>query len=204
MLRLSTTEFFPRDIDSILTNKLNLGTFLAVPWGSYRPETWPGSSEFLANPPDSWAVLSIWNSNDVFRFQVRGASRLCRSLCKTTRLLDRALPFLKLPSIPNFFRPFGVHFLYGIGGEGPRAAAMVRALCGHAHNLARSHGCGAVATEVAGAEPLRAGIPHWPQLSCAEDVWCIKRLEEDYSDGAVGDWTKSPAGLSVFVDPREV
>ncbi|PKI44905.1 probable N-acetyltransferase HLS1 [Punica granatum] len=203
-LRLSTTEFFPRDIDSVLNNKLNLGTFLAVPLGSYSAETWPGAVEFLANPPESWAVLSVWNSNDVFRFEVRGASTLRRFLCKTTRLLDRALPFLKIPSVPNFFRPFGVHFLYGLGGEGPRAAAMMRALCGHAHNLARAHGCGAVATEVAGADPLRAGIPHWRRFSCEEDLWCIKRLGEDYSDGAVGDWTKSPAGLSIFVDPREV
>lgn len=188
----------------MLSNKLNLGTFVAVPRGSYRPETWPGAAEFLANPPESWAVLSIWNSNDVFHFEVRGASRLLRSLCKTTRLIDRALPFLKLPSVPNFFRPFGVHFLYGLGGEGPGAATMMRALCGHAHNLARSHGCCAVATEVAGSEPLQSGIPYWRRYSFAEDVWCIKRLGEDYSDGAVGDWTKSQAGLSIFVDPREV
>ena len=34
-------------------------------------------------------------------------------------------------------------------------------------------------------------------------VLCIKRLGEDYSDGSVGDWTKSPPGVTVFVDPRE-
>ncbi|KAK4773024.1 hypothetical protein SAY87_028043 [Trapa incisa] len=203
-LRLSTTEFFPRDIDKVLKNKLNLGTFVAVPRGSYRPEAWPGVAEFLANPPDSWAVLSVWNSNDVFRFEIRGASVLRRSLCKTTRFIDRVLPFLKLPSVPNFFRPFGVHFLYGLAGEGPSATRMMRALCGHAHNLARAHGCCAVATEVAGSEPVRSGIPYWRRYSCAEDIWCIKRLGEDYSDGAVGDWTKSPAGPSIFVDPREV
>ncbi|KAI7986481.1 putative N-acetyltransferase HLS1 [Camellia lanceoleosa] len=28
--RFSTTEFFPRNIDSVLNNKLNLGTFIAV------------------------------------------------------------------------------------------------------------------------------------------------------------------------------
>ncbi|BAT88915.1 hypothetical protein VIGAN_05256200, partial [Vigna angularis var. angularis] len=54
-----------------------------------------------------------------------------------------------------------------------------------------------------GQEPLRCAIPHWKMLSCEEDLWCIKRLGEDYSDGAVGDWTKSPPGFSIFVDPRE-
>lgn len=129
-----------------------------------------------------------------------------RTLAKTTRVLDRLLPFLRLPSIPDFFRPFGFHFMYGLGGEGSEVVKMVRALCGHAHNIAMARGCGAVVTEVSSREPLRLGVPHWKKLSCAEDLWCIKRLteEEDYGDGgSVGDWTKSPPGLSIFVDPRE-
>lgn len=201
--RFSTTEFFPRDIDSILNNKLNLGTFLAVPKGSYSTVTWPGSKEFLANQPESWAVLSVWNCNDVFKLEVRGASLLKKAFAKTTRLVDRAFPWLQLPSVPELFSPFGLHFLYGLGGEGPLAVKLLKALCGFAHNLAKKHGCGVVATEVASCEPLKIAIPHWKKLSCAEDLWCIKRLGEDYSDGSVGDWTKSQPGLSIFVDPRE-
>ena len=202
--RFATTEFFPRDIDSVLRNKLSLGTFLAVPRGSYSAESWPGSARFLADPPESWAVLSVWNSKEVFTLEVRGASRVRRALARTTRLIDRALPWLGLPSVPDMFRPFGLHFLYGLGGEGPRAGRMVAALCAHAHNLARARGCGVVATEVSSREPLRLAIPHWKRLSCAEDLWCIKRLGEDYSDGSVGDWTKSPPEESIFVDPREI
>ncbi|OIW10923.1 hypothetical protein TanjilG_27869 [Lupinus angustifolius] len=201
--RFSTTEFFPRDIDSILNNKLSLGTFLAVPHGSYTQDTWLGSSFFLSHAPKSWALLSVWNCKDVFTLEVRGASRTKRALARTTRLLDRTLPFLQLPSIPDFFKPFGFHFLYGLGGEGPKAVKMVKALCGFAHNLAKEHGCGVVATEVSCREPLRFGIPHWKMLSCADDLWCIKRLGEDYSDGSIGDWTKSPPGISIFVDPRD-
>ncbi|KAL0377892.1 UNVERIFIED_CONTAM: putative N-acetyltransferase HLS1 [Sesamum radiatum] len=201
--RFSSTEFFPRDIDAVLNNKLNLGTFLAVTKGLYDADTWPGSDEFLASQTESWAVLSVWNSKDVFRLEVRGASRLRKALAKTTRVLDRAVPWLHLPSVPEVFRPFGFHFLYGLGGEGPNAVKMIKALCGLAHNLAMERGCGVVATEVASREPLRLGIPYWKSLSCAEDLWCIKRLGEDYSDGSVGDWTKSPPGLSIFVDPRE-
>jgi len=124
-------------------------------------------------------------------------------VAKTTRVVDKTLPFLKLPSIPSVFEPFGLHFMYGIGGEGPRAVKMVKSLCAHAHNLAKAGGCGVVAAEVAGEDPLRRGIPHWKVLSCDEDLWCIKRLGDDYSDGVVGDWTKSPPGVSIFVDPRE-
>ncbi|XP_061365589.1 probable N-acetyltransferase HLS1 [Gastrolobium bilobum] len=201
--RFATTEFFPRDIDSVLNNNLSLGTFLAVPTGSYRPDTWPGSDRFLSDPPQSWAVVSVWNCKDVFTLEVKGASRVRRALAKTTRVLDRAFPWLRLPSIPNLFRPFGFHFMYGLGGEGPEGSKMVSALCGFAHNLAKDRGCGVVATEVSSREPLRFGIPHWKVLSCEEDLWCIKRLGEDYSDGSVGDWTKSPPGFSIFVDPRE-
>ncbi|KAL6013129.1 putative N-acetyltransferase hls1 [Asimina triloba] len=203
--RFATTEFFPRDIDAILANPLSLGTFVAVPRAHFpaAAASWPGVDCFLAAPPESWAVLSIWNSKEVFRLEVRGASRFRRTLSKTTRVADRALPWLQIPSVPEVFRPFGLHFLYGLAGDGPGAVGLMRALCGFAHNVAKEGGCGVVAAEVACCEPLKTGIPHWRRLSCAEDLWCMKRMGEDYSDGALGDWTKSPPGESVFVDPRE-
>lgn len=200
--KFSTTEFFPKDIDAILNNKLNLGTFLAVPKGTFSCN-WPGINEFLTNRPESWGVLSVWNCKDVFKLEVRGASRMTKGLAKTTRLMDRAFPWLKVPSVPEVFRPFGFHFMYGLGGEGPLSVKLTKALCDLAHNLAAESGCGVVVTEVASCEPLKLGIPHWKKLSCDEDLWCIKRLGEDYSDGSVGDWTKSRPGLSIFVDPRE-
>ncbi|KAL9841684.1 putative transcription regulator GNAT family [Arabidopsis thaliana] len=205
--RVTVIKLEPSDAE--LLYRLRLAqprTFVAVPRGSCYgsgSRSWPGSAKFLEYPPDSWAVLSVWNCKDSFRLEVRGASRLRRVVSKATRMVDKTLPFLKIPSIPAVFRPFGLHFMYGIGGEGPRAEKMVKALCDHAHNLAKEGGCGVVAAEVAGEEPLRRGIPHWKVLSCAEDLWCIKRLGEDYSDGSVGDWTKSPPGDSIFVDPRE-
>ncbi|PON90562.1 FkbH domain containing protein [Trema orientale] len=201
--RFSTTEFFPSDIDRVLSNKLNLGTYVAVPAGSDPAESWPGSGEFLSDPPESWAVMSVWNCKEVFKLEIKGASIARRLAAKTTRAVDRALPWLGIPSVPEVFRPFGMVFTYGLGGEGPRAERMVRALCGHAHNMAKELRCGVVATEVASQEPLRLAIPHWDRLSCAEDVWCVKRLVEDYGDGPLGDWTKSKPGLSIFVDPRE-
>ncbi|PIA33184.1 hypothetical protein AQUCO_04200146v1 [Aquilegia coerulea] len=197
--KFSTTEFFPRDIDSVLNNKLNLGTFVAVRVDS----DFKGIDMLLTDPPKSWAVLSIWNCKDVFSLEVRGASRVRRGLAKTTRIMDRAFPWLGIPSIPEVFKPFGLHFLYGLGGYGTHSVKLMKILCGFAHNLAKDYGCSVVATEVASEEPLKLGIPHWKKLSCAEDLWCIKRFGEDYSDGSVGDWTKSSPGLSIFVDPRE-
>lgn len=192
--RFAAVEFFPSDIDAVVSNPLSLGTFLAVPAGT----RWRGVEEFLASPPASWAVASVWNCKDAFRLEVRGAPMLWRAAALATRAADRAAPWLGIPSIPNLFEPFGMHFVYGLGGDGPGAPRLARALFRHAHNVARRAGARVVATEVGACEPLRAGVPHWPLLG-AEDLWCMKRL----ADGALGDWTKAPPGASIFVDPRE-
>ncbi|KAJ3669847.1 hypothetical protein LUZ60_010171 [Juncus effusus] len=197
--QFGTTEFFPKDIEAVLNNPLNLGTFLAVP----APFQWNGTEHFLSQPPHSWAVLSVWNSKNAFQMEVRGASRLVRALAQTSRFIDRVLPWLKIPSFPNLFRPFGFYFLYGLGGAGQAAQHLMRALCAHAHNLAREGGCSLVATELASCEPILAGIPHWERLSFS-DLWCVKRLSEEYTDTEIGDWTKAKPPPSIFVDPREV
>ncbi|KAK9287049.1 hypothetical protein L1049_015458 [Liquidambar formosana] len=202
--RFSSTEFFPGDINRILNNKLNLGTHIAVPAESCSAESWPGVDRFLSDPPESWAVMSVWNSKEVFTLQVKGASRARKLAVQTTRVVDRALPWCNIPSLPEVFRPFGLLFLYGLGGEGPRAERMVKALCDHAHNLARESGCGVVVTEVASQEPLRFAIPHWKRLSCAKDVWCIKRLMEGYGDGPIGDWSKSSSWPVYLCRPKRV
>ncbi|WVZ61534.1 hypothetical protein U9M48_011395 [Paspalum notatum var. saurae] len=202
--RFSGVEFFPTDIDAVLANPLSLGTFLAVPAAAAAAE-WRGADAFLAAPPASWAVASVWNCKDAFRLEVRGAPRLWRALARATRAADRALSrlrILRVPSVPNLFEPFGMHFLYGLGGDGPAAPAMARALCRHAHDLARRAGARVVATELAESDPIISGVPHWPRLG-AQDLWCIKRLADGYGDGALGDWTKAPPGDSIFVDPRE-
>ncbi|KAF3789816.1 putative N-acetyltransferase [Nymphaea thermarum] len=199
--RSSTVEFFPNDIGRVLSNPLTLGTFLAVPSSSAAVDF----ATFSASPPPSWAAVSVWDSGGLFRLKLAGVSRATVAAVRATRVLDRALPWLQIPSAPEIFRPFGCLFLYGMAGEGEEAVRMVRGLCGWAHNLGREKGAAVVVAEVACCEPLRAGVPHWGRLSF-EDVWCVKRLGggEGYSDGEVGDWTKSPPGSSIFVDPREV
>ncbi|WVZ61550.1 hypothetical protein U9M48_011407 [Paspalum notatum var. saurae] len=184
--RFSGVEFFPTDIDAVLANPLSLGTFLAVPAAAAAAE-WRGADAFLAAPPASWAVASVWNCKDAC-----GARRGCGALSRAPRAADRALSrlrILRVPSVPNLFEPFGMHFLYGLGGDGPAAPAMARALCRHAHDLARRAGARVVATELAESDPIISGVPHWPRLG-AQDLWCIKRLADGYGDGALGDWTR--------------
>ena len=66
---LGTRQFFPQDIDSILKNRLSLGTWVTFPQG----EEWPtdGGRSVL---PASWAALSVWNSSDVLKLEVKGIS----------------------------------------------------------------------------------------------------------------------------------
>ncbi|PAN50974.1 hypothetical protein PAHAL_9G561700 [Panicum hallii] len=196
--RFAHVEFFPADIGAVLGNALSQGTFLAVVDGAGYE--WRGVDRFLSSPPASWAVASAWDCGGVFRLEVRGASRLRRGAAAATRALDRLAKWLRVPSVPDFFRPFAGWFVYGLGGDGRDAAVAAEALFASIVNMARG-AAAAVAVEVAALDPLRSRIPHWRRLSCAEDLWCMKRLG-GHADG--WDWARSAPARSIFVDPREV
>lgn len=193
----SDSEFFPRDIDTILSNKLNLGTFMAVPKKLLL--SWDPKTGFL---PRSFAILSIWNTKEMFKFQVKGVSGLKKACCLGSRKMDSLLPFLGIPSFPDVFRPFGIHFLYGLHMEGRHGPALMKSLCAFAHNMAAGDvACGALVAEVGPRDPVRVAIPHWRSLSWSEDFWCIKKLAAD--DGE-SDWTYEIPSPVLFVDPRDV
>ncbi|KAK6139630.1 hypothetical protein DH2020_026630 [Rehmannia glutinosa] len=78
----STSEFFPKDIDRLLSNKLNLGTFMALPKKSLS--NWNPKTREL---PSSFAILSIWDTKEVYRLQVKGVSVLTHAVCLGTRVL---------------------------------------------------------------------------------------------------------------------
>ncbi|TVU48009.1 hypothetical protein EJB05_07628, partial [Eragrostis curvula] len=197
--RFANVEFFPADIDDVLANPLSRGTFLAI-----VDDEWRGVEQFLTSPPASWAVASAWDCGGVFRLELRGASRLRRGAAAATRALDRAAKWLRVPSVPDLFRPFAGWFVYGLGGGGGDAALAAEALFASVVNMARGRAA-VVAVEVAACDPLRRRIPHWRRLSCAEDLWCMKRLGgggDGHADG--WDWSRSAPGNAIFVDPREV
>ena len=200
----ANSEFFPKDIDQILTNKLNLGTFIALPKKSnFKCNPSNNNNNLLLLPP-TFAILSVWNTKDVFKLQLKGASPLTYAWCAGTRALDAYLPWLHFPSIPNVFKQFGVYFLHGLHMEGKHGLRLMKSLCAFAHNMARDDaGCGALVAEVAHRDPVRDGIPHWAKFSWAEDLWCIKKFtpaNHHHDD----DWvTSRPTSAVIFVDPRD-
>ena len=200
----ANSEFFPKDIDNILSNKLNLGTFMALPKNSFLK--WDPKTGIL---PPSFAILSVWNTKEVFKLQVMGVSKLTYLCCMGTRLVDACMPWLRLPSFPDVFRQFGVYTLYGLHMEGQTkrtARSLMKSLCAFAHNLARDEvGCGAVVAEVGQWDPVREAIPHWKRFSWAEDLWCIKKLADSSEKCDTADWIKSQSSNSsvIFVDPRD-
>ncbi|XP_028804907.1 probable N-acetyltransferase HLS1-like [Neltuma alba] len=204
----STTEFFPSDIDKILRNKLSLGTWVAHFKGDYF-----GSDSQTV--PNSWAMLSVWNSGEIFKLRLGKAPFYCLLYTKSWGLFDKIFPCLKIPTLPDFFSPFGFYFLYGVYHEGPFSGKLVRGLCEFVHNMAAKcnkeddESCKIVVTEVGGSrDELKHHIPHWKLLSTPEDLWCIKELKNNDASNCTTttfhDLTKTPPTRALFVDPREV
>ncbi|KAL9231960.1 hypothetical protein vseg_007118 [Gypsophila vaccaria] len=195
------SEFFPKDIGSILSSKLNLGTFIAVP--KIHLPNWDPKTEL----PPCFAITSVWNTKEVYQLQLKGVAKLTRAFCVGTRVLDAHMPWLRMPSIPNVFNPFGFYFLYGLHVEGKGSLSLMKSLCNYAHNMARKDvACGAVVAEVARWDPVCEAIPHWRKFSWNEDLWCMKKLSTNESGPASKplDWISSRSSLPIiFVDPRD-
>ncbi|XP_010558876.1 PREDICTED: probable N-acetyltransferase HLS1 [Tarenaya hassleriana] len=196
----ATAEFFPDDIDRILRNKLSLGTWIAY----YNTKD--------DDNVGSWAMLSVWNSGEVFKLRIGKAPLGCFFLTKGSNFLGKYLSCVGLTALPDLFTPFGFYFVYGVHTEGPNPTCgeLVRALCQHVHNMAaRDCECKVVVAEVGGnGDGLRRYIPHWKSLSCDDDLWCIKTMKHDVEKAEFGDFTKKfstrTRTRSLFVDPREV
>ncbi|KAI5660401.1 hypothetical protein M9H77_29194 [Catharanthus roseus] len=173
---------------------------MAVP-KNYVPINWDIIKSGIF--PSNYAILSIWNTTQVYRLKVEGISPLKYAFCKGSRVLDKFFPWLKLPSIPNIFKYFGYYFLFGTHMEGEKGRNLMNSLCCFAHNMANEDpNCCFVVAELSQEDPIREVIPHWRKFSW-DDLWCIKRLSEIGKDEEIidQDWIKSP--VVSFVDPRE-
>ncbi|XP_057540597.1 probable N-acetyltransferase HLS1 [Amaranthus tricolor] len=197
----SNSEFFPNDIESILLNKLHLGTFIGVP--KRYLQKWDPQKGL----PPCFAIISVWNTTKVYQLQLKGVSKLTKVCCLGSRVLDAHMPWLKVPSIPNMFRPFGFYFLYGLHMEGKGSSDLMKSLCNFAHNLARHDAtCAAVVAEVAQWDPVSEVIPHSKRFSLSEDLWCMKKFpkKSDHDDSQPSDWvTYGSSSSTIFVDPRD-
>ena len=134
-------------LTSPLAHKLTLGTYLAVERG-------PDPSL-----PPSFALLSVWDATRSLRLRVGGAAPLLRASLAAARALDQHAPWLRVPSLPDVFRPFGTYLLYGLRMSGPEGPALLRSLCRHAHNVARKNpACAVVAADLGPDDPAAAAV----------------------------------------------
>ncbi|PKA51889.1 hypothetical protein AXF42_Ash008118 [Apostasia shenzhenica] len=187
---MSSTEFFPLDIDRILRSKMSLGTWVA----HRRGERWPEAA--------SWAAASLWNCSEIFKLRVDSRTSSAPWLAKA---MGRVFPCIRVPAAPAVVSSFGFFFLYGLHAEGPEAALMVKGLCHFAHNMAmQMDGCEMIVTEIAGGGGLRRQVPHRRWLSCSGDLWCIKSLGMTEKAQVTSDWTRAAPPPAIFVDPREI
>ncbi|KAJ4786824.1 Acyl-CoA N-acyltransferases (NAT) superfamily protein [Rhynchospora pubera] len=185
---MSSLEFFPQDIDQVLSNKLSLGTWVAC----RRGESWSEES--------NWAMISVWNCP--YRIRVARLPFVCLFRAKILRHLERLSSCFKRIGIPNIFSFFRFYIIYGAHAEGPEAARFMQALCVHARNMAmKQEGYTIVLAEVGGGDGIRYCIPHRRDMSFSSDIWCIKDLKEGKKESF--DWNSLPPCTSIFLDPRE-
>nr|CAB3469396.1 unnamed protein product [Digitaria exilis] len=137
--------FFPADIGDVLANDLSRA---ACSWRS---------STAMATPrrrrPGRWPLASAWDCGGVFRL----ASR--RAAASATRALDRVAKWLRVPSVPDLFRPFAGWFVYG-----------------------------AAAVEVAAQDPLRSGAASRTGPACPATMTCPRQRRGRMGLGHVGPW----------------
>lgn len=219
-------EFFPKDVDVIMKSKLHKGTWVAF-WRDEEKHQKAHTKQvkaltkdvkaekkqvsaigeedfaFASSSSSSWAVLSVWKCNEIFKLEVKGVPLHTRTVVAAARLFGKLVNRLgTVPTPPNVFKPFGLQLLYGMHSHGEKGGELIRELCWFAHNMAKRDGCAVVAAEVGSCDPMRARIPHWPSLSCDEDLWCIKNLSPSTTH-EMGDWSTSHPPPSLFVDPRD-
>ncbi|XP_019188279.1 PREDICTED: probable N-acetyltransferase HLS1 isoform X2 [Ipomoea nil] len=202
-----SSDFFPVDIDKILRNKLNLGTWVAFFRGDSSGE-FSGTTEL----PRNWAMVSVWNCAKLFKLTLGRQTLSCSWYATMAKLLNNAVPCLKPPpAFPDLVGPFGFYFVYGLHREGPFSGKLVRALwkfvCNN-NNLFPADdddNVKLIVTEVGCCDDdnkqLRHDIPHWRLLSCPEDLWCIKPLK--INNEQKQELIANSKG-ALFVDPREV
>ncbi|OAY80645.1 putative N-acetyltransferase HLS1-like [Ananas comosus] len=154
----STTEFLP-STPLLLSHKLTIGSFLALS---------PASSSF--------ALLSVFDSSPLLRLYAAPApSRPMRAVLAFLRTLDSHVPWARLPSIPDVFKPFV-------------CAAVVA-------EVARGD-------PVAAAVPRWRSFSSGEDVWCMKRLGSHEGEDGDNNDD---DWVASPpsSGKVIFVDPRE-
>lgn len=196
--KITAKDMYPTNMDSILKEKLSLGT-----WVSYFKED-NEVEDFFTKPPSSWVVFSVWNSCEAYKlFEIRKSHSPLKffhaTLCQAK---EKIFPCVKLPiSCGSLDTPFGFLFLYGLYGEGDgeRLGELMRSAFRFASGLAESvKHCKVIMTELGVNDPLFHHVPQEPYISCIDDLWYLKKMNGDDHEmmmmGQIGN---------VLVDPRD-
>ncbi|XP_065859660.1 probable N-acetyltransferase HLS1 [Euphorbia lathyris] len=181
--KLKTKHIYPTDIDSILQENLNLGT-----WVSYfKEEEWlflHENGHEHAKTPSSWVVFSMWNSCEGVR-----KSSECFKIFPCLKVLEK--------------EQFGFLFLYGMYGEGERLEELMKSIWSFATKMGENvKDCKMIITELSVGDPLMEFVPHdFSSMAFIDDLWYLKKVRDDDDDGdhfhVMGEIG------NVFVDPRD-
>ncbi|KAI9194882.1 hypothetical protein LWI28_009881 [Acer negundo] len=203
--RLRSKDMYPTDIDSILKEKLSLGT-----WVSYFKEEdkeWlinnngdhdHDHDDFVTKTPSSWVVFSVWNSCEAYKIDHnRNKQSISHPLkffhATLSHAKEKIFPRLKMPILScssssgggggggdsgSIGSPFGFLFLYGLYGEGERLGELMKSVMRFASRLAENvKHCKVIMTELGVSDPLIEHVPQEPSISCIQDLWYLKKMK---------------------------
>ncbi|XP_031268405.1 probable N-acetyltransferase HLS1 [Pistacia vera] len=211
--KLRSKDIYPTDIDSILKEKLSLGT-----WVSYfKEDEWfdfksnnnnnnkkeKSHEDVISKTPSSWIIFSIWNSCEAYKIQRRKSHPLKLLHATLSHAKDIIFPCLKMPICGSLKNPFGYLFLYGVYGEGERLGELMQSVLRFASRLAEDFKhCKVIITELGVADPLTEHMPRESSMSCINDLWYLKCLNGDDNNNEEQLMRMGQLG-NVFVDPRD-
>ncbi|KAK1591301.1 hypothetical protein Q3G72_005556 [Acer saccharum] len=231
--RLRSKDMYPTDIDSILKEKLSLGT-----WVSYFKEEdkeWliNNNDDFVTKTPSSWVVFSVWNSCEAYKIDhIRNKQSISHPLkffhATLSHAKEKIFPRLKMPILScsssggggggsggggggSIGNPFGFLFLYGLYGEGERLGELMKSVLRFASRLAENvKHCKVIMTELGVSDPLIEHVPQEPSISCIQDLWYLKKMnsvaaaDRDRHNDINDDELMMMRQIgNVFVDPRD-
>ncbi|KAK6930275.1 GNAT domain [Dillenia turbinata] len=203
--RLRGKDMYPMDIDAILKENLSLGT-----WVSYfKEEQWTGlhsrekDDDLSPRTPSSWAIISVWNTSEVYKLQIRRPYPFQFFHATLSRAKEFMFPCLKIPILDSFHKPFGFLFLYGLDGEGERLEELTMALWNFASRMTENvKDCKMIMTELGVNDPLKECFSNASSKSFIDDLWYLKKLKHGRIDDEA-TLTMTGFADTVFVDPRD-
>lgn len=201
--RLGSIVFFPGDMEMILKEKLNLGT-----WVSFlKEDDWTGlhnkeDNDFTTRAPSSWAVLSIWKTCEAYKLQIRRRHPFTCFQATLSHAGAKVFPCFRTSTCDLLHGPFGFLFLYGLYGEGQRLGELIKSLWWFAYSLAKNvNGCKVIITELGASDPVKEHIPNGPSMSLINDHWYFRKVDGPNEDS--DKWTMAQPLTNLFVDPRD-